>query len=173
MSNLSLVEIRRIEKQYPDGIGSSQVVEIFKGKGHRFSEATLRKYVQLGLLPKSRRVGVRGRHRGSSGLYPVSIVKLISDIKLALDNGATLEQVRVGNVGLGSELSVLSKCWNEVRGRFTEAIEKSSDDKRKPSLGKTLEQYDKAFEKHVTELTRFAGRIAGEGAEEREAESRQ
>lgn len=171
MSNLSLVEIRRIEKQYPDGIGSAQVVEIFKGKGHRFSEATLRKYVQLGLLPKSRRVGVRGRHRGSSGLYPVGIVKLISDIKQALDMGATLEEVRIGNVGLGSELSVLSKCWTEVRGRFSEAIEKSLDDKRRGAFDKVLEQYDRAFEKQVSELERLAMRISG-SAEQREAESR-
>ena len=34
----------------------------------KFSEATLRKYVQLGLLPRSVRVGRKGKHQGSQGI---------------------------------------------------------------------------------------------------------
>jgi hypothetical protein len=110
MGALTTTELRRIEHKFEAGIRSGAVVEIFQGKGHRFSEASLRKYVQLGLLPKSRRVGIRGRHRGSSGLYPVTVVRLINDIKLALDKGATLEEVRFGIVGLASEIDVLSRA---------------------------------------------------------------
>ncbi len=60
MSTLQNSELRRIETKYPEGISSAAVVKIFQQKGERFSEATLRKYVQLGLLPTSRRVGIRG-----------------------------------------------------------------------------------------------------------------
>ena len=41
-------------------------------RGEPLSEATFRKYVQLGLLPRSVRVGRKGKHRGSQGLYPAS-----------------------------------------------------------------------------------------------------
>ena len=46
-------------------------------KGVRLSEATFRKYVQAGLLPRSKRVGRKGKHRGSQGLYPVEAVRRI------------------------------------------------------------------------------------------------
>ena len=86
MALLSATELRRVERDHEDGISSADIVELFSSKGERFSEATLRKYVQLGLLPMSRRVGIRGRHRGSSGLYPVVVVRLINEIKKALES---------------------------------------------------------------------------------------
>ena len=92
MGLLTAAELRRIEDKFPAGLGSAQVIALFQEKGERFSEATLRKYVQIGLLPKSHRVGTRGRHRGSRGSYPVVIVRLINDIKRALDGGATLDE---------------------------------------------------------------------------------
>jgi hypothetical protein len=58
MSILSEAEMKRLESKYSEGIASDAVVKLFQGKGLRFSEATLRKYVQLGLLPVSRRVGI-------------------------------------------------------------------------------------------------------------------
>src|SRR5688572_32216640 len=61
-------EIDEIERSWPDGLTSRQIVDVFETRGIRFSEATLRKYVQLGLLPRSVRVGRKGKHRGSCGL---------------------------------------------------------------------------------------------------------
>ena len=60
-------EIEEIERAWPDGMTSRQIVDVFETRGIRFSEATLRKYVQLGLLPRSVRVGRKGKHRGSCG----------------------------------------------------------------------------------------------------------
>ena len=48
-------ELRAIEGTYPDGITATQIVEAFTSRGIRFSEASFRKYVQQGLLPRSRR----------------------------------------------------------------------------------------------------------------------
>ena len=50
-------ELEEIERAWPDGMTSRQIVDVFETRGIRFSEATLRKYVQLGLLPRSVRVG--------------------------------------------------------------------------------------------------------------------
>ena len=42
-------ELDEIERSWPDGLTSRQIVDVFETRGIRFSEATLRKYVQLGL----------------------------------------------------------------------------------------------------------------------------
>jgi DNA-binding transcriptional MerR regulator len=159
MGNLSGAELRRIERQFADGIKSATVVEIFRGKGHRFSEATLRKYVQLGLLPKSRRVGTRGRHRGSSGLYPVAIVRLVEEIKRALDEGATLEEVRYGLVGLAGEVEVLRRACDEVFGRFRQAAVRLDDRPVRSTLGRKVEAQRRALGQSLRELDRLAVRI--------------
>ena len=159
MANLNLAELRRIERLYAGGIKSSAVVEIFRAKGHRFSEATLRKYVQLGLLPKSRRVGVRGRHRGSSGLYPVSIVRLVNDIKRALDEGATLEEVRFGDVGLAGEVDMLRRTGEEVLNCLAQAVARLQDTKRRAEVGRLLDRERHAFAQRVRELAKLATRI--------------
>jgi len=58
-------EIEKIEKDFAAGVPARTILEIFQPKGVRLSEATFRKYVQAGLLPRSRRVGRKGKHRGS------------------------------------------------------------------------------------------------------------
>ena len=163
MALLTAAELRRVEARYPDGISSASVVSLFAEKGERFSEAPLRKYVQLGLLPRSNRVGTRGRHRGSTGIYPVAIVRLINDIKRALDEGATLEEIRVGRVGLVGELEVLQRASQEVFSRFDEAIGKYRERSRRVMLKRVLDKNRKALERDVRALGRLAMRIGDAG----------
>ena len=68
-------ELTAIEQKNTEGMSSGEIVALFSGLGARFSEATLRKYVQLGLLPRSRRVGSKGKHKGSRGIYPAGVVR--------------------------------------------------------------------------------------------------
>ncbi len=91
---LSDEELRAFEEQYADGITAVQLVEIFVGRGLRFSEATFRKYVQQGLLPRSRRVGRKGKHRGSLGVYPARTVRRVNAIKRLMADGYTIEEIR-------------------------------------------------------------------------------
>ena len=65
MEILGPEEIEKIEKDFAAGVPARTILEIFQPKGVRLSEATFRKYVQAGLLPRSRRVGRKGKHRGS------------------------------------------------------------------------------------------------------------
>ena len=92
-STFSDDELARIEREHPQGVSSDEIVGFFTGKGIRFTEATLRKYVQLGLLPRSRRVGFKGRQRGSLGLYPVAVVRRIQRLKEMLAT-YTIEQLQ-------------------------------------------------------------------------------
>jgi len=91
---LAPIEIARVEREQSRGIGSREVVRLFAAKGARFSQATFRKYVQAGLLPRSRRVGRKGKHTGSTGLYPVAVVRRIDLIKRMMAEGLTLEEIR-------------------------------------------------------------------------------
>src|SRR5665811_2376493 len=77
-------ELSRIEREHAEGVTSEQIVDLFVRRHLRFTEATLRKYVQLGLLPRSRRVAIAGAQRGSQGLYPATIVRRIQHLKSML-----------------------------------------------------------------------------------------
>src|SRR4030088_3366952 len=67
--------LEEIERASPDGLPSRQIIDVFETRGIRFSEATLRKYVQLGLLPRSVRIGRKGKDRGSCGVYASNVVR--------------------------------------------------------------------------------------------------
>ena len=87
-------EIGALERKCPSGVTSAQVIGFFRERGVKLSEATFRRYVQLDLLPRCRRVGRKGRHLGSEGIYPVGVVRRLNDVKRRLDAGHTIEDVR-------------------------------------------------------------------------------
>src|SRR4051812_20311921 len=87
-------EIEEIERTWPDGLTSRQIVDVFETRGIRFSEATLRKYVQLGLLPRSVRVGRKGKHRGSCGLYPSHVIRRVNVVKGMMAGDRTIEEIQ-------------------------------------------------------------------------------
>ena len=68
-------ELARIEQENPEGLTSERIVDLFIRKNVRFTEASLRKYVQLGLLPRSRRVAIKDKPRGSQGVYPAMVIR--------------------------------------------------------------------------------------------------
>src|SRR5215510_3666546 len=91
---LSDKDLREIERIHPGGLTSKQIVDLFESRGARLSEATFRKYVQLGMLPRSVRVGRKGKHQGSCGIYPVSVVRQILRIKQIMAESYTIEQIK-------------------------------------------------------------------------------
>jgi DNA-binding transcriptional MerR regulator len=94
MELLGPEEIERIERDHAGGLSARAILEIFRPRGVQLSEATFRKYVQAGLLPRSRRVGRKGKHQGSLGLYPVEAVRRINAIKKMMAEGHTLEDIK-------------------------------------------------------------------------------
>ena len=87
-------ELDRIEREHESGISSSDILDIFATHQIKFSEATLRKYVQLGLLPRSVRVGRKGKHQGSQGMYPATVVRQIQRIKEMMAQDYTIEEIQ-------------------------------------------------------------------------------
>jgi hypothetical protein len=87
-------ELRAIEGAFADGLTAVQVVDAFTSRGIKFSEASFRKYVQQGLLPRSKRVGRKGKHKGSLGVYPAKTVRRINDVKQLMVDGYTIEEIQ-------------------------------------------------------------------------------
>ena len=72
---------------------TDEILERCAENGITLSIHLLRSYVQRDLLPRSRRVGTKGKHKGSFGMYPdhtvdriVAIKKIISETETTLDD---------------------------------------------------------------------------------------
>jgi DNA-binding transcriptional MerR regulator len=107
-------EFERLEQEHPQGLSATQIVEFFAPRGVRLAQATFRKYVQLGLLPRSRRVGEKGKHKGSRGLYPASAARRIQVIKALMDEGMTLEEIRTSFVYFRGQLDGVERGLDEL-----------------------------------------------------------
>ena len=116
-------ELMTIEAKMPGGISSQEVISLFQERGVRLSEATFRKYVQLGLLPTSKRVGRKGKHRGSRGVYPVSVVRRINLIKALMQKGMTLEEIRDSFISIQNDIERVNDAIADLFLRIEERIE--------------------------------------------------
>jgi DNA-binding transcriptional MerR regulator len=114
MRMLEPKELDRIERDFSGGLLARQILEIFRPRGVRLSEATFRKYVQVGLLPRSRRVGRKGKHQGSRGLYPVEAVRRINAIKKMMAEGHTLEDIKRSFLVHRNHIDQLERNLSEV-----------------------------------------------------------
>src|SRR3954464_15446885 len=131
-------EFDRLELAYPQGISAAQIVDFFAPKGVKLAQATFRKYVQLGLLPRSRRVGEKGKHRGSRGLYPTSAARRIHLIKSLMDEGMTLEEIRGSFVFFRGQLDGVERSLDELFAALDHSIAEKPE--LRPSRRKELER---------------------------------
>jgi CRISPR type IV-associated protein Csf3 len=115
-------EVSTIEAQNPDGLSSAEIIEICSKRNIKLSEATFRKYVQLGFLPRSRRIGTKGKHKGSRGIYPAGTVRQIVDIKRMMALDYTIEEIQQHFVFVGGEIEAL----RTLLYRIFDQLEKSS-----------------------------------------------
>ena len=131
-------EFDRLEQEYPQGLSAAQIVDFFAPRGVKLAQATFRKYVQLGLLPRSRRVGEKGKHRGSRGLYPASAARRIHLIKRLMDEGNTLEDIRGSFVFFRGQLDGVERSLDELFAALEKSIAERAE--MKPSRRKELER---------------------------------
>jgi DNA-binding transcriptional MerR regulator len=111
-------ELEEIERAHPQGLTSRQIVDLFETRGIRFSEATLRKYVQLGLLPRSVRVGRKGKHRGSCGLYPANVIRRVNLVKGMMAEDLTIEEIQRSFVRFKDEIDTVEKGLRDLIAGF-------------------------------------------------------
>jgi hypothetical protein len=142
-------ELLEIERSFSGGMTSRQIVDLFETRGIRFSEATLRKYVQLGLLPRSVRVGRKGKHRGSCGLYPANTVRRVNLVKGMMAEDLTIEEIQRSFVRFKDEIDTIEKGLRDLIAGF-----------EKQAKGPALEEERRRdLEREIGEAKRAAGEL--------------
>ncbi|HEX7477982.1 MAG TPA: hypothetical protein VF331_09265 [Polyangiales bacterium] len=113
-AHFSEAELLEIERVHAEGLSTQQIVELFARHGERLSEATFRKYVQLGLLPRSVRVGRKGKHRGSQGLYPAAVVRQVEAVRGLMAQGYTIQDIQREFLCLRTDIDALSRQLSQL-----------------------------------------------------------
>jgi len=117
-----------IERQSPGGLTSAEILDLFARHDVPLSEATLRKYVQLGLLPRSVRVGRKGKHQGSQGVYPVNVVRQIVTIKRMMAEDMTIERIAREFLFIRNDVAELERTLSDIFAKLEDVLrEKKSD----------------------------------------------
>jgi len=156
---LSEEQLRAIETTYPEGLTAVQLVDAFTSRGIKFSEASFRKYVQQGLLPRSKRVGRKGKHKGSLGVYPAKTVRRINAVKRLMVDGFTIEEIQ-GQFLLYTDLvEGVGENLIELCERLTRDAERLDAGLRRDVL-KELTEVRKDGDDIVERLTALTRRVA-------------
>lgn len=142
-------ELSRIEREHGEGLTSEQIVDLFTRRSLRFTEATLRKYVQLGLLPRSRRVAIAGAQRGSQGLYPATVVRRIQHLKQLLAH-YTIEEIQREFLFVRGDIEELSEALERVFSALASAAKPLSD---------TAKTHESAVLRELTEAKTLAAEL--------------
>jgi hypothetical protein len=124
MSPIDEATLTRIERKHAQGLTSAEILDVFAVHGVPLSEATLRKYVQLGLLPRSVRVGKKGKHQGSQGIYPVQVIREISRIKQMMAEDYTIEQIQREVLFMRSELQQLEQTLASIFDKIDDVLDR-------------------------------------------------
>ncbi len=138
-------DLAELERLNPAGLTAAQVVELFTSRGVKLSEATFRKYVQLGLLPRSKRVGRKGKHQGSMGLYPPGVVRRVNAIKRMMAEGYAIEEIQKSFLRFKDEIEALERGLKDLFTGFERELKQPEfDAARRKTLSRDLEDAKKA-----------------------------
>ncbi|HEX9053029.1 MAG TPA: MerR family transcriptional regulator [Anaeromyxobacter sp.] len=162
MDFLADAEIARVERERAAGISSAEVVRLFEARGARLSAATFRKYVQAGLLPRSRRVGRKGKHTGSTGLYPVSVVRRVAAIKRMMAEGYTIEDIRGSFVTVRNRLEDVERSLADL---VEELGRKARAHPRRRLFEEELGRAEREARRALGRIERVGGAVATVAAE--------
>lgn len=158
-------ELLAIEGQYPEGMTSRQIVDVFVSRGVRFSEATLRKYVQLRLLPRSFRVGSKGKHCGSRGLYPVGVVRRVNQVKAMMADNRTIEDIQRSFVRFKEEIEGVSQGLRDlIEGFEREAKGPAMSSERRQEIEREIEAAKRAAGDLVRRISGLEANLTSQAA---------
>jgi hypothetical protein len=164
--------LSRLEREHESGLTSAEILALLEQYGVKFSEATLRKYVQLGLLPRSVRVGRKGKHQGSQGMYPAEVVRQILRIKEMMADDLTIEQIQREILFVRGDIEELTRVLSRIFDSLAEATKTharagvtgravSHDLAGARSLAKELVQKLEAIEARLTARAEHSRSAAG------------
>jgi DNA-binding transcriptional MerR regulator len=159
-------EIEEIERTWPNGLTSRQIVDVFETRGIRFSEATLRKYVQLGLLPRSVRVGRKGKHRGSCGLYPAHVIRRVNVVKSMMAADRTIEEIQRSFLRFKDEITTVENDLRDLIAGFErEAKAPAANPDGRREIEREITEAKRAAGELVRRISSLERRISAQTAE--------
>jgi len=148
-----------LERQYAAGLTSNALIDLCGAHGIPLSEATLRKYVQLGLLPRSTRVGQKGKHQGSHGVYPVHVFRALLRIREMLAESYTIEEIRRDFLFARNELEQFEHILACLFKALTRAVERRSPEEGSLLMGREVKELEKQARQLLTRLKSIEGRL--------------
>jgi DNA-binding transcriptional MerR regulator len=146
-----------MESSHPKGMTVQQIVDAFTARGERLTEATFRKYVQLGLLPRSVRVGRKGKHRGSQGLYPAASVRQIDHIRRLMGQGFTIQEIQQEFLFVRGDIEALERQLDRVFTAIDDALRQRAPD---DIVARTLEEARARANELVAKLVAVERRLS-------------
>jgi len=153
-------EIERIERDYAQGLPVRVIVDLFSAKGVHLTEATFRKYVQAGLLPRSRRVGKKGKHQGSQGLYPASSVRRMNAIRQMMAQGLTLEDIKASFVVFRNHIDSANHELTHIFDGYERHLDgKVLAERNKKELTSKLRSLRVQARELISEISRFGSAV--------------
>ena len=171
MTHLDETVLSRIEREHAAGLTSAEILDVFASYGLRLSEATLRKYVQLGLLPRSVRVGQKGKHQGSKGVYPVSVVRQILQIKRMMADSYTIEQIQKEFLFMRSDSEQLERTLGSIFKKLDAVLKTQKKDVTAQAMTRELGNARSLSKELLERLHAIENRITSKAQVERVAAS--
>ncbi|MGK3993984.1 MerR family transcriptional regulator [Sorangium sp. So ce1024] len=163
--------LERLEREHAQGITSSDILELFAAHGIKFSEATLRKYVQLGLLPRSVRVGRKGKHQGSQGMYPATVVRQIQRIKEMMAQDYTIEEIQREFLFVRGDIEELERTMAKVFNALREAAKEKRSETSGRAIAQDLASAETLARELVSKLSMIEERLMAQARLTRQAAS--
>lgn len=161
--------LEELERDRPSGITSAEILELLTSHGLKFSEATFRKYVQQGLLPRSVRVGRKGKHQGSQGLYPATIVRRILAIKDMMADNLTIEEIQREFLFVRGDIEELQRKLGDIFGALKQAAKSSKSEPAVRSITQDLVSAEHLSKELLSRLTALEERLTTQSRLAREA----
>ena len=158
-----------LEAEHPQGVTSAQVLGVFEEHGLKFSEATLRKYVQLGLLPRSVRVGRKGKHTGSQGMYPATIVRQILAIKEMMAQNLTIEEIQREFLFVRGDIDELERRLDKIFATLRDATRHERSEPVARAVSADIQVAETHARDLLQRLNQLEGRLQSRARAERRA----
>jgi hypothetical protein len=153
-------DLDEIERAHSAGVTAAQVVDLFHKRGVKLSEATFRKYVQLGLVPRSRRVGRKGKHSGSMGLYPATVVRRVNAIKRMMSEAYTIEEIQRSFLRFTDEIEAIGRGLHDLFGGFERELRSPEfDSGKRKTLSRELEETRRVADDLVGRIERLERQV--------------
>jgi hypothetical protein len=158
-ADLGEEDLARIERANPAGLTSQSILDALDGTKFKISEATLRKWVQLGLLPRSVRVGRKGKHQGSQGVYPISVLRQIVKIKEMMASDYTIEEIQREFLFARADIEDAERTLTRAIGGLEGAIAERVDAVAAKALRRDLDEARELARRLLEKLTTIESRL--------------